>query len=146
MNDRYHKTKHVLIVDDEADFAALIALVLKKQGYEVAVAYNAVEAWKQIGKRTPDLITLDLQMPHRSGLHLYREVKSHESLRHIPVIVISGVIGHDPDMKTLVRSFLETDRVPSPEAYIEKPFDNQELVNVIGHILAETECDRAPVA
>lgn len=135
MNDEHQTAKHVLVVEDEPDFANLIASVLGKQGYEVAVAFNTKEAWERVRERAPDLVTLDLQMPRQSGLHFYREMKSQEALRHVPVVVITGIVRDDPDMENLVRSFLEVDHLPSPEAYIEKPFDNQELVDIVEHAL-----------
>lgn len=136
MNDTSQTAKHVLVVEDEPDFSALIAAVLDKEGYEVTVVYTAEEAWEQVRKRSPDLITLDLQLPQSSGLHFYRELKSHETFGCIPVVVISGVVCDDPDMSNFVRSFLDVEHRPRPEAFIEKPFDNQELTDAAANALA----------
>jgi len=136
MNNESKSPKHVLVIEDEEDFAALIASVLRDHGYDVTVAGDAQEGHKEVHERIPDLITLDLQMPQRSGLHFYREIKSRPTLEHIPVVVITGVTRDDREMETFVRSFLEVDHLPSPEAYLKKPFDNQELVNVVERALA----------
>ena len=136
MNKECKASKHVLVIEDEVDFAALIASVLGEQGYDVAIAANAEQGHKKIRERVPDLITLDLQMPERSGLHFYREIKSRPTLEHIPVVVITGVTRDNREMENFVHSFLEVDHLPSPEAYVEKPFDNQELVEVVEHALA----------
>lgn len=130
--------KRVLVVEDESDFATMIASVLGKQGYDVTLASNGEDALREVKERKPDLITLDLQMPEKSGLHFYRQMKSSEKYRHTPVVVVTGLTRDDPEMKTLVRSFIEVDHLPSPEAYIEKPFDNQELVDVVRQTLASS--------
>lgn len=135
MNDTSQTAKHVLVVEDEPDFSALIASVLGKQGYEVVVASTAEEAWEQVRKSSPDLITLDLQLPLSSGLHFYRELKSHETFGCIPVMVITGVVCDDPDMSNFVRSFLDVTHLPRPEAFIEKPFDNLELTDAAANAL-----------
>lgn len=136
MSNEQDDVKHVLVVEDEPDFAALIAAVLATQGHDVTTVSHAEEALQEVRERTPDLITLDLQMPDKSGMHFYREMKSTEAYRHIPVVVVTGVTRDDQDMKTVVRSFLEVDHLPSPEAYIEKPFDNQEFICAVEQAFA----------
>lgn len=138
MSDNVEATKHVLVIEDEPDFSVLIASILRKQGYDVATASNGEEGLLKVKERTPDLITLDLQMPKKGGLRFYREVKSNTDYRHIPIVVITGVTRDDPDMANVVRPFLETEKLPSPEAMVEKPFDNQELVGIVKKALGET--------
>jgi two-component system alkaline phosphatase synthesis response regulator PhoP len=128
--------KHVLIVEDEPDFAALLRSILADAGYSVAVAYNFVDAFSEVRKARPDLITLDIRMPKRSGVYFYRELKTTEDFRDIPVIVVSGIVGHEIDMEDIVRSFLETAYMPHPEAYIEKPVDGQRLLRVVERVLS----------
>jgi len=133
---------YILVIEDERDFAELIASVLRKKGYEVAQAHNIEDALKCVQERTPDLITLDLQMPaaqRQCGLHFYRCVKSNETYRQIPIVVITGVMREDREMEGLVRSFLEIDRVSPPDAYIDKPFENRELIRVVAEALAARE-------
>jgi len=101
----------------------------------VSLASSAEKALRMLEERVPDLITLDIQMPGKSGLHFYREMKSCEKYRHIPVVVVTGITRDDPEMSNLVESFLEIEHIPSPEAYIEKPFENQEMVDVVRQAL-----------
>jgi CheY-like chemotaxis protein len=112
---------------------------LTHQGYTVTTADNGEVGLKMVREAPPDAITLDLQMPEKSGLHFYREMKSHDAFRQIPVIVITGVTRGDPDTKNFVRSFLEVDHLPPPDAYIEKPFADQDLTDVMGRVFETTK-------
>ena len=129
-------TKHVLIVEDEPDFAALLRSILVNAGYTVATAYNSDEAIAQVRATKPDVITLDMQMPRESGALFYRKLKRDEALRDIPVVVVTGVTRDDADMKTLARSLLEPDNVPHPEAFLEKPVDGPSLLKTIQEVMS----------
>ena len=134
-NDRMSQ-KHVLIVEDEPDFAALLRSILAGAGYTVAVAHNFVDALSAVRKARPDLITLDIRMPNRSGVYFYQELKAIEDFHDIPVIVVSGIVGHDTEMEGVVRSFLETAYMPHPEAYVEKPVDGPRFLRTIEEVLS----------
>ena len=112
MTDDSVPETHVLIVEDEPDFAALLQSILVKAGYTVETAYNGEDALSCVRRTRPDVITLDMQMPRESGAMFYRKLKKDEKLRNIPVVVVTGVTRGDQDMKTLVRSLLEPDNVP----------------------------------
>jgi CheY-like chemotaxis protein len=128
--------KYVLIVEDEPDFAAMLQSILRNAGYTAATAHNSEDALSQVRRTKPDVITLDMQMPRESGAMLYRKLKRDEKLRDIPVVVVTGVTRDDQDMKTLVRSLLEPDNVPHPEAYLEKPVDGPSLLKTIEEALS----------
>jgi CheY-like chemotaxis protein len=130
--------KHVLIVEDEPDFAALLQLILVNAGYTVVIAYNSEAALSQVRKTRPHVITLDMQMPGESGAMFYRKLKGDKKLRDIPVVVVTGITHDDQDMKTLIQSLLERDNVPHPEAYLEKPVDEPSLLGTIEKVLSCT--------
>ncbi len=122
--------KHVLIVEDEPDFAALLQSIFVEAGYTTAIAYNSGDALSQVRKTKPDAITLDMHMPRESGALFYRKLKKEEDFHDVPVVVVTGIT-RDEDMKTLVRSLLEPDNVPHPEAYVEKPVDGPSLLKAV---------------
>jgi len=136
MIDESTARKHVLVVEDEPDFAALLRSILLNGGYTVAMAHNCEDALSQVREVRPDIITLDMQMPRESGAIFYRKIKADEKLRDIPVVVVTGVTRDDQDMKTLVRSLLESDSVPHPEAYLEKPVDGLSLLRTVEDVLS----------
>ena len=128
--------KHVLIVEDEPDFAALLQSILTKGGYSVATAHNWEDALKELDNRTPDLITLDVNIPEKSGVFFYRDIKAHQRFRDIPVIVVTGLTRDDEEMESIIRSLMELEHLPHPEAYIEKPPESDELLECVENCLA----------
>lgn len=124
-----------LVVEDERDYAELIATVLEGDGYSVEYAVDGADALDRVRTRRPDVITLDVQMPRKSGIQFYRELKSDPAFAEIPVVVVTGITKDDRDMETFVRAFLEVEHLPMPDAYLEKPVDNQDLLRVVGDAL-----------
>ena len=122
--------KHVLVVEDEPDFAYLLRSILMNAGYTVATAYTCEEAFSEVCKTRPDIITLDILIPRKSGVFFYRKLKAQERFRDIPVVVVTGLT-RDKEMENLIRTFLEADDVPYPEAYLEKPVDGPSLLKTI---------------
>ena len=86
----------------------------------------------------PDLVTLDLQMPGHSGLLFYRQLKKRPAYRDLPVIVISGFAGSDLDREKFVKHFLEPDHIPHPDAYLDKPLEQDDFLRAVGDILTGT--------
>ena len=106
----------ILVVEDDAPIAELLAYRLKKEGYEVGVAGTGMKAIQMATSGKPDLVLLDWQLPDISGLDVCRRIN--EKL-HIPVIMVTA------------RNMVE-DKVLGLEAgaddYITKPFDVREVV------------------
>mgnify|MGYP001823266516 FL=1 len=128
-----------LVVEDEPDYATLISEILQEDGYSVAMASDGIEALGSVRKQRPDVITLDLQMPRKGGVEFYRELKSDPDFNEIPVVVVTGITRDDRDMETFVRTFLEVEHLPMPDAYLEKPVDDEELLRVIRDALRSEE-------
>jgi CheY-like chemotaxis protein len=120
-----------LVVEDEPDYANLIAGILEEDGYSVTTASDGVEALDRVRANRPDVITLDVQMPRKGGVQFYRELKSDPEFNEIPVVVITGITRDDKDMENFVRAFLEVEHLPMPDAYLEKPVENEELLRVV---------------
>ena len=139
MTNELATEKHVLVVDDEPDFAALVQAILLKAHYTVTVAYNCEEALEQVRDIRPDIITLDMQMPRKSGALFYRTLKSDEQYRDIPVVVLTAVTVDDTEMKNLLRGLLETEHLPPPAAYLEKPIESPELLATLQEILSPSQ-------
>jgi len=136
MDDKRGQEKHVLVVEDEPDYAALLSSILAGAGYSVQTAYNGEDALAEAHQRRPDVITLDIQMPRKSGALFYRTIKNEEEFRNTPVVVITGLTRNDTDMAHLIRSFLEPDHLPHPQAYIEKPVDGVKLLQTVARLLS----------
>ena len=135
MRETEQARRHVLVVEDDADNAALLADVLEGRGYAVTIAYDGEDALDEIRRRRPDLVTLDIQMPRMTGTLFYRRMKTDRTLRDVPVIVVTGLTRDDANMELLIRSLLEVDHLPAPEAYLEKPVDGRTLLETAARLL-----------
>jgi twitching motility two-component system response regulator PilH len=127
----------VLVVDDDPDIITFVVTVLEENSYTPLVAKNGEEGMVKIAEERPDLIILDVLMPKQSGIKMYRELKGDESLKNIPVIILSGIA-----KRTFLRSQealteFGSQPVPEPDAYIEKPVEPEELVEAIKKLIVE---------
>ncbi|NLE36413.1 MAG: response regulator [Pirellulaceae bacterium] len=87
----------VLVVDDTPDMAELMRRACADQGHRVFVAPDGYEAMKIARSESPDVILLDVMMPHMSGMEVLRELKRDPGLRTIPVILVTAK-GEDEDV------------------------------------------------
>ncbi len=99
MNKEYTLPR-VLVVDDSKDTCRIFSSVLKKEGYEVSIAYDGFEALKNILHSRPDLILLDLMMPRMDGFEVCRTIKS-SSYRSIPVLILTVRVDENSKTKSL---------------------------------------------
>jgi CheY-like chemotaxis protein len=83
--------KKLLIVEDSDETIRFLSRILEDHGYSYEVARNGVEAIAAVRKNRPDLVLLDIMMPRKSGIHVYREMKSDSNLEKVPIIVITGM-------------------------------------------------------
>ena len=128
-------SKRVLCVDDDPDIRLFVVTVLEENGYTPLTATNGEEGLEIIKKERPDLVTLDVLMPRQSGIKMYRELRTDDSLKNIPVILLSGIA-----RRTFLRSQealteFGSENVPEPEAYMEKPVEPEELAEMIKKVI-----------
>ena len=118
--------KTILIIDDEPDTRTYFTSILEDNGYNTITAINGEEGLSTIKEAHPDLITLDISMPEKSGIKLYREIKENEASKNIPVIIITGISDD-------FHKFISTRKqVPPPEGYISKPIDPEQFLEMVG--------------
>ena len=86
--------KRILVVDDEPDFASIVQANLKKEGFDVEVAYDGVEAMEKVKANPPDAIVLDVMMPEKDGYEVCAELKKDEKYKDIPIIMLTAVADH----------------------------------------------------
>lgn len=80
--------KHILVVEDDPALSDAFSIVLKKEGYDVSVAFNGKEALDKVAEVNPDLILLDLLMPIMGGKEF---LEKFENSSETPVIVLSNL-------------------------------------------------------
>ncbi len=121
--------KTILVVDDDQDARDYLATVLQDHGFATVTAVDGVEAISMLEQSPPDLVTLDVTMPEKSGVAVYRRLKEDDRLKKIPVIIITGV---SDDFKKFISSRRQ---VPPPEGYISKPVNFEEFVTMVRELL-----------
>lgn len=116
--------KKVLIIDDEKDMRVYLEALFRKEGYETVTAENGDEGVWLAEANRPDLITLDILMPKRSGIKAYRGLRSSATTRTIPIIVLTGLTRLDD-------FFGDLGDLPKPDALIEKPIDREAFLKQV---------------
>ena len=132
---RFCMTKKVLIVDDEAASLDSLRPFLSRSGFIVETARDGVEALERIDKVSPDIIVLDVLMPHIDGRQVLRELRDREIWT--PVILLTAV----GDATERAMALTE-----GADDYLNKPYDPHELVARIGSILRRTQRGSATLA
>ncbi|MBM4147589.1 MAG: response regulator transcription factor [Lentisphaerae bacterium] len=122
--------KDILVVEDEADIAAILAHNLEREGFSASVAADGEQALKAVARRIPDLILLDLMLPRMDGLEVCRRLKRDPAHAAIPVIMVTAK-GDDADV--VVGLELGADD------YIVKPFSVKVVCARVRAILRRRE-------
>ena len=112
--------KTVLVVDDEPDVRRYLATILEDAGFAVMTAANGEEALVAIQADPPDLISLDLIMPKKSGHRLLYELKKHKAFARIPVLIVTAH-ARDELGKGTLQELLDNGVMSGPGTYLEKP-------------------------
>jgi two-component system response regulator VicR len=121
--------RHIVCIEDEPEMIELIQLILNRRGFEVFGASGGKEGLKMVREILPDLVLLDLMMPDMDGWEVYQQMKSEESTRNIPVIVVTAKAQNIDKVLGL--------HIAKVDDYIAKPFGPQELIDSIEKILGQ---------
>ncbi len=125
--DHPHQDKPtILIVDDDQAVLQAAAAVLRPPGYDVVTLEEPRRFWEALVEHTPDLLVLDIDLPHIGGFELCRLVRGDSRWRDLPVLILSASI--DPD--TVAQVF-----AAGADDFVAKPFVGAELVGRIGNRL-----------
>lgn len=123
--------KLVVCIEDEQEMIDLVQLILGRRGFEVEGANGGLEGLEKVQEKKPDLVLLDLMMPDMDGWEVYQRMKSDESLREIPVIVVTAKAQSIDKVLGL--------HIAKVDDYITKPFGPQELLESVEKILGQVD-------
>jgi DNA-binding response OmpR family regulator len=127
----------ILIVEDDRDIAELVQRYLQKAGFATELLTTGHEALTAIAERPPDLVILDLMLPHVDGLEICRAVRASEKTAATPVIMLTA---RAEESERIVGLEIGADD------YIAKPFSPNELVARVRALLRRTQRQPAPRA
>jgi len=124
-------SKKILIIEDEPDVMEYLKTVLQSNGYEALACSDIRRAHDMVSKERPDLICLDIMMPHETGISFYSKLKKDDEFADIPVIIVSGAIQQG---EFDFRSMVSDCSIPPPDKYIEKPIVVDDFLDIIGEL------------
>jgi DNA-binding response OmpR family regulator len=126
--------KRILVVDDESRVLAVIRRRLESVGYEVITAQDGAEGLDKARYLNPDLILLDVILPKMDGYEVCKQLKRDESLRHIPVLMLTGR-SEEGD--------IHQGMITGADGYVTKPFQHEYLLSRIAEALDRAEQETA---
>jgi DNA-binding response OmpR family regulator len=109
----------VLVADDDTDVRELVVFRLERAGYRVVTAQDGKEALDLAIERRPDVCLLDVMMPHLDGYEVTEQLREHEELAAVPVVLLTASV-----QPAAVTKGFES----GADDYIKKPFSPQELL------------------
>ena len=120
----------VLVVDDEKDITALVAYHLEREGFRVLQAHDGLQALDLVKRERPNVLILDLMLPHMGGLDVCRRLRREPETARLPILMLTAKAG-------------ETDKVLGLELggddYLTKPFAPRELVARVKALIRRSE-------
>ncbi len=123
--------RKILVVDDNADAAAILRNTLEAHGYAVAVADSGAAALAMAADQPqPDAILLDIMMPEMSGLEVLQRLKEAPRTARIPVILVTAK-AQDEDLLSGYRT--------GADYYITKPFSTRQLLYGLDLVLGKAD-------
>jgi CheY-like chemotaxis protein len=123
--------KKILIVDDEEDILEYLGTFFEHNGYATSKARDGQDAIEKARTEHPDLVTLDIIMPKKSGVRFYREMKDDPELKKIPIIIITALTGWGYDTEGFHKFIKTRKHVTPPEGFLAKPVDTGELLKAV---------------
>lgn len=117
----------LLLVDDDKDIVETLANRLKREGYEICVAYDGEEALRRVKAENPDVILLDLVMPKKNGFEVLKEIREKFTDKWRPVIIVSATV----DLESVKKSYnMEADH------YLTKPCTMENILRGISTMIS----------
>jgi CheY-like chemotaxis protein len=112
----------ILLVEDNEANQLLASSVLELSGYSVEVAGDAIEAREILGRHSPDLILMDIQLPGLDGLSFVKQLKAEPATAHIPVIALTALAMAGDKERSLAAGC---------NGYISKPIDTRTFASEV---------------
>ena len=119
----------IFVIDDDPELLMMVGMILRRAGHETVLASDSVEGSDRVIKEKPDLLILDLMMPHMSGFDVCRKIRASEA-SSTPIMILTARIQ-------------EADREAAFEAgasdYMTKPITSRQLTSRVERLLEESQ-------
>lgn len=118
----------ILIVDDEPNIVISLEFLMQQSGYEVETARDGEEALQKIAAFQPDLVLLDIMLPHLNGFEVCQRIRENSQWSRIKVVMLSAK-GREIEVSKGIAL--------GADAYITKPFSTKDLIAQVQRLLAD---------
>ena len=118
--------KRVLVVKDNELNLKLFCDLLRAHEFAAEAVRDGREAVERARAIAPDLIVMDIQMPHVTGYELILEIKADEELKHIPIMAVTAYAGREDE---------ERIRAAGADAYVSKPISLARFMQAVGALV-----------
>lgn len=118
--------KRILIADDEPNIVVSLEFLMKREGFDIAVATDGEAALRAMTAHVPDLVLLDVMLPKKDGFEVCQEIRMNPAWQSVKVVMLTAK-GRDTEIaKGLALG---------ADAYVTKPFSIKDLVTQIKQLL-----------
>jgi two-component system alkaline phosphatase synthesis response regulator PhoP len=108
----------ILLVDDEPDIVEFLKYNLEQNGYDVIVGHDGLQALKKLSEN-PELIILDIMMPHLDGYEVYHKIRENKNFKDVPIIFLTAKSGETDEIKGLELGASD---------FVQKPISPKKLI------------------
>ncbi len=122
-------TKRILIVDDEPNIVVSLEFLMKREGFDVAVATDGEAALKSVEEKRPDLVLLDIMLPKKNGFEVCQAIRANPAWQEVKVVMLTAK-GRDTEVAK--------GTALGADAYMTKPFSTKDLIAQVRQILGES--------
>jgi len=120
-------SKRLLLADDSITIQKVIQITFAHEDYQLTITDNGDTALARAREQSPDLVLADVYMPGKNGYELCAAIKQTPGLQHVPVLLLAGSFEPFDEAKA---------RAAGADAWIEKPFESQALIDKVATLLA----------
>jgi len=123
--------KKILVINDEPDTLVFLVNLLHSEEFYPIDAKSKIEGFEKAVAQKPAVIIIDMTMSGEGGIQMYRCLKSDETLKRIPVIMLSTIERETFFKFHNIQSFPSGCALPVPEAFLEKPFETDTFLKTV---------------
>ena len=116
----------ILIADDEEDIKVILTMYLENSGFEVATAFDGLDAVEKTKDCKPDLILMDIMMPVIDGIEVTRQLKAMDETKEIPIVMLTAAAQSAMVDKAMAMGAVD---------YVSKPFEPDAVKAIIDRVL-----------
>lgn len=116
----------ILIADDEPNIVISLEFLLKREGYEVVVAHDGIQALERVRAERPDLAILDVMMPNRNGFEVCQDLRQDPEFKALRIMMLTAK-GRDTEVSKGLAL--------GADVYMTKPFATRDLIAKVKALL-----------